>query len=444
MATPTQSLASLKSGVERHPWTAAERILFRFAIVYWTLYCLPSSGRVSVLDVLPVGVATLNRVLMTPWTFLCPWVAVHVFHLSGPVTEYHPTGSGDTTLDYVQSFSFLLIAAIVTLLWSILDRRKIEYQTLYAWLRILVRYALAITLLSYGFAKIYPGQFVAPTLIDLTRTYGQSSPMGLLWTFMGASTPYTVFGGLCEATAGFLLLFRRTTLLGALVATGAMLNVVLLNFCYDVPVKLYSTHILLMALFLLLPDMKALWRFFILQRPAEPEGLWIPPFRRKWLRIASVVLQVLVIASLLYGDAWEGYKDAREDSIPISQTLIHGVWDVDDFVLANGVASLPAWKRLVVETVPYRGLLFAVHFTDGTLDLLGVQNGADQQQLELKSRFSKQFGELKYVKPDGQHLVLSGTLNGQAVEIRLHQAQVTKFLLTNRGFHWISEDPFHM
>jgi hypothetical protein len=47
MATPTQSLASLQSGVERHPWTAAERILFRFAVVYWTLYCLPSSGRVS-------------------------------------------------------------------------------------------------------------------------------------------------------------------------------------------------------------------------------------------------------------------------------------------------------------------------------------------------------------------------------------------------------------
>ena len=29
-----------------------------------------------------------------------------------------------------------------------------------------------------------------------------------------------------------------------------MLNVVMLNFCYDVPVKQYSAHLLLMALYL--------------------------------------------------------------------------------------------------------------------------------------------------------------------------------------------------
>ena len=37
-----------------------------------------------------------------------------------------------------------------------------------------------------------------------------------------------------------------------------MLNVALLDFCYDMPVKLFSMHLLASLLFLLLPDVVAL------------------------------------------------------------------------------------------------------------------------------------------------------------------------------------------
>jgi len=57
-------------------------------------------------------------------------------------------------------FCFVTIAVIAAMVWSLLDRRRPNY-TLYAWLRLLVRYALAFTMLSYGFAKIYPLQFHA-------------------------------------------------------------------------------------------------------------------------------------------------------------------------------------------------------------------------------------------------------------------------------------------
>jgi len=63
-------------------------------------------------------------------------------------------------------------------------------------------------------------------------------------TFMGASTPYNVFTGASEMLAGVLLFFPTTTLLGALLAMAVMTQVVALNFCYDVPVKLFSTHLL--------------------------------------------------------------------------------------------------------------------------------------------------------------------------------------------------------
>jgi hypothetical protein len=36
-----------------------------------------------------------------------------------------------------------------------------------------------------------------------------SSPMGLLWTFMGASVPYTMFVGFAEMIAGILFSRER-------------------------------------------------------------------------------------------------------------------------------------------------------------------------------------------------------------------------------------------
>src|ERR1044071_6897724 len=87
---------------------------------------------------------------------------------------------------------------------------------------------------------------------------GGTSPMRLMWAFMGYSLPYTVFAGLAEVTGGVLLLWRRTATLGALVVAIVMTNVVLMNLCYDVPVKLFSTLLLVFAIAIGLPDARRL------------------------------------------------------------------------------------------------------------------------------------------------------------------------------------------
>ena len=193
-----------------------------------------------------------------------------MFHLSGAVAVYPPVnGSGDSTLDYIHVLCMAAIAAVATLVWSILDRNRTEYRRLHAWLRIWVRYSLAFTLFSYGFAKVFPLQFQPAGLNRLMEPFHDFSPMGVLWSFMGASAAYTIFAGASEVLGGALLLFRRTTALGALVSAAVMLNVVMLNFCYDVPVKLYSMNLLLMALFLATPELGRLANAFLWNRPAR-------------------------------------------------------------------------------------------------------------------------------------------------------------------------------
>jgi len=116
------------------PWSPAKRVGFRFGFAYLLLYCLPGSGTSSIFAGLPWIEDWLESVAAKPWIALWHWVAVHIFHLSGAVTMPHPTGSGDTTLSYIQTFCNLVIAVVAALVWTALDRRRTQYQTLYAWL----------------------------------------------------------------------------------------------------------------------------------------------------------------------------------------------------------------------------------------------------------------------------------------------------------------------
>ena len=421
-------------------WSLVSLVLFRFAFVYLALYCWPEAGRTSLLDAIPnFSLGALNdagqgmiKLIQAPTHALATWVAIHVFRLSGPVTKYHPTGSGDTTLDYVMVFSFAAIAIIAAILWSLLDRRRLNYRTLYAWLRLLIRFTLAFTLLAYGFAKVYPMQFRSPFLSTLAETYGESSPMGILWTFMGASAAYTKFCGFAEVLAGALLLFRRTTTLGALVAVGAMSNVVMLNFCYDVPVKLYSLHLLLMSLFLLIPDAAALMRFFVLHRVSRLDGVWLPRFERRHLRIAAIVLQILVICSVLYNNAWIGYKNLREMSAGYFRNApLYGIWNADD--------AKAGWRQLAIHLSRF------MYIRDASGERASFSTTYDEANHTVKISGGKwkQQGDFSYTQPDAQHLTLRGTLNGELVVASFHRLDESKLLLISRGFHWINEDPFN-
>src|SRR5688572_28309551 len=229
-----------------HPFT---RTAFRFAFVYLLLYNLPFP--LSVFPYLDKIAEPYNWL----WNSIVPRVGRAVFHRE-VATVFN--GSGDRMFDYLLVACLLLIALVITLIWTFFDRKRLGYPTLYRWLHVYVRFSLGTAMIGYGAFKVISSQFAAPTLDRLMQPYGDSSPMGLLWTFMGASEPYTMFVGAAEMIAGILLFPRKTSTLGALMSVGVLSNVVALNSSYDVPVKLYSSHLLAMAVFLVLPEAQRL------------------------------------------------------------------------------------------------------------------------------------------------------------------------------------------
>ena len=165
----------------------------------------------------------------------------------------------------------MVLAAIgITAIWSVLDRKRPNYGHLYQWLRIFMRLVAGWAMLGYGVKKLVGAQFPPPDLPRLMQPFGQASPMGMLWTFMGASALYSFFGGFGETLGGVLLMIPRFTTLGALISGAMMTNVLMLNLCYDVPRKIFSVHLVLICLFLLIPDFRRLGNVLIFNRRADP------------------------------------------------------------------------------------------------------------------------------------------------------------------------------
>lgn len=420
-AVPLSSSPSVaKAEVVR--WNPITRVLFRFAFSYLFLYNFP----------FPLDYFWPDAFIRYEQMWHTVVIAVGKQFFNVTITTF-TNGSGDTTYDYLKTLCMLVVALAATMIWSIADRRRLSYTRLHEWLRVYVRYSLAAAMIAYGAVKVIPPtQFPAPTLDRLIQPFGDASPMGIVWTFMGASAAYTFFTGVGELLSGLLLLLRRTTLLGALIGIAVMANIVALNFFYDVPVKLFSSHLLVMAVFLVLPEWRRLVQFFVLHAPSRL-------FQVKWQRIASMVLGTAIALFIIYSS----FESAMGVDLPRSP--LRGIWNVDTLTV-DGVDHPP----LVTDGTRWRRVVFDY------AEMVAFQNMADSREryrlkldekngsMQLKKRDDPKWAAtLSYKHPSPTELVVDGSMDGHTYHAILHKADDPSFRLTTRGFHWINEYPFN-
>ncbi|WP_342648537.1 hypothetical protein [Mucilaginibacter sp. CSA2-8R] len=94
------------------------------------------------------------------------------------------------------------------------------------------RYILGIIMIPYGLTKIMRTQFVTDPDV-WKRPLEELSGINLTWAFLGHSPWFTVLLGCLEFMPALLLLFRRTTLLGAILMLPMTLNVLFINYAYN-------------------------------------------------------------------------------------------------------------------------------------------------------------------------------------------------------------------
>lgn len=334
---------ALKGSLTNEDWKRYEKWAFRIFAIYFFIQAVP-------LD----------------WKFYRNLFSINWLHLRFSdifyISRYTPqffsngpsTGWGLNT--YADWGLILLIAIIGAAIWAIKDRGQTNYDKLYYWVRVIVRYRLSIGIIAYGFIKFFPLQSPYPSLSNLNTHYGEFSRWKLFSLSLGIVPNYESFLGLVEILAGLLLLFRKTSTIGALLVVVFTGNVFMSNLAYEGGEAVYSLYLVTLGLFLLTFDIVRLFSLIGLERPTQPNKfkLLLSPQGQK----GRLVLKALFIFFFvfLYGyKTWAAYHHNVYQYPKITGLKdAAGLYDVSEFKINS--TSLPystvdtiRWKNVVFE-----------------------------------------------------------------------------------------------
>jgi hypothetical protein len=424
-------------------WSFGTRLAFRFSFCYLMIYAL-GCANATIWEVIPFHIGE-HLENWTSWPFFhgAQWLGQHLFHLTGVGAKLHGTGSGDTILNWITVGIMLAVAILITLIWTALAelrspaRRSLAYPRLFFWFRLTIRLTLGVAMIGYGLAKLFPLQMPPPSLAVLNEPLGNTSPMTMLWTLIGLNPVYEMICGAAELAAGILILFRRTGLLGELLTAFLATNIVLYNFCYDVPVKLYAAHLVLMSIALIIPDMPSLFNFFFLHRPCKPIDGWVKPARRYGLRVETICVVVALLLAVL-PQAFQLQKGyAQQLTSQRNPPPLTGQWHLaaatKPYITGDGLPTTdiffePSGRTMLRDsaTVLWRAYAKA---DDKKHTLFLVTESNDPVTYAMTQPDPTHL----VLKPSGNDAKTAGTLTLVRVPLPSH------YPLQDRGFHFVNE-----
>jgi hypothetical protein len=324
-------------------WSKTELYLFRFFFIFFVLLVVPLDWK-------------FYRELFT-----IQWSDLHFYDLLN-LTRYSPQFVADDSLPKygIGSFANWGIAAFLSLVgtgaWSYFDGDKRQYSNLYYWLRVALRYRLAIGIIAFGFIKLFPLQLPFPSLSNLHTNYGDFFAWKIYYHTHGIAPKYVSFLGAVEIFAGLLILNRKTATFGAGLIVGFTGNVLAANFAYQIGEQVYGSLLVLMATFLLAYDGPRLYRLLFLEKRTTANK-FIPDFSEKWLQNARLALKVAAFSFIvLFG--YQSYASYTGQNYLVPKTPglagAYGFYNVREFklngtIIPYSLTDKDRWQNVIFE-----------------------------------------------------------------------------------------------
>jgi hypothetical protein len=243
-----------------------------------------------------------------------------------------------------------------------------------------------------------------------------------------------------------------------------MANVFVLNMCYDIPVKIYSFSLLLVAMVIASPDLVRLARLFVWNRAVEPADL-AGPWTNRRARTAALAIKFAWVGVMVPFSFWENHQARFVYGDLAPKGALDGLWKVASF-RRDGVevpplagdstcwrhlqcTDEPGWKSLVLRRMGGVDDRWRLEFLDADG---AVSESGERGRLVLREMIaaagadpsaSKVVATLDYAREGEGRLRISGEFGGARIEVECARAEARDFLLLERGFHWINERPFN-
>jgi len=189
----------------------------------------------------------------------------------------------------------LLSALLFPFIWHYLERRqKMNSAKIYGFLYSAIRYCIAFNIASFGWKKFYGLQFIVPTEIA-SLPMNQQSGEWLTWFYFGYSQAFGIIIAVIQIGGGYLLLFRRTLLIGAIILFALLSNLTLINIFYQMNAGALLQSVVLMigVLFLILLEYKKLIVFFLNTKSTLPSMGFNSVVAKNSIRLSAIILSLL-------------------------------------------------------------------------------------------------------------------------------------------------------
>ena len=175
---------------------------------------------------------------------------------------------------------------------------------------------------SYAFAKILKSQFDLGLSSTIDESLNSLNGFMLTWYYYGFSRNYALVIAFTQIASALLILFRRTERIGIVLFLSFMVNILLVNYFYEIDgAYSMSIRLTIMGVFLLLSDWKAFGNYFLKSNLNEELIPDIIPTKAKniyWLKF----LVIPVIIFYTYNEIADIKK------MFLVKNELFGVWEI--------------------------------------------------------------------------------------------------------------------
>jgi len=212
-----------------------------------------------------------------------------------------------------------------------------------------------------------------------------------------------------------------------------------MNLTYDIPVKLFSIHLVLMAFILLVANGQRVLNFF-LKNEAVEKIEYINYIKNKTLlklirffkKTTIILVTVAVMLQCLIN--FKATEQLR------SKSELRGIWETEIFIKQNDtLAPLLTdsfrWKYLIID---YKKKAVIKKMND-LIDRYSFEEDSESKEIVFKNPINSLQQKFTYSISNSNEL----KLKGDGISISLKKVPISTFRLLNRKFHWVNETTYN-
>ncbi|MEH3112377.1 DoxX family protein [Pedobacter terrae] len=276
------------------------------------------------------------------------------FYALFKIASYPPNSYGHNI--YLNGALFVAVAVLGSFLWDKICRKQPQdFDKLYYWLRVIVRYRLALAAIAYGLIKVFPLQMPYPSLSNLHTNYGDFLPWKIYFHTTAIAPPFEAFLGSVELIAGLLLLYRKTVVFGAGILAGYYGNVFASNTAYQMGYTVFSLQLAFFAVALFIYDGPRLYRLLVTQKYTVA-NTYHPRFGKREKLFRTIVRPIILVFVLTLSYATYHNFNTAPYKYPKTAGLkgSYGYFNVKVFKFNNvelpySTTDLNRWQNVVFE-----------------------------------------------------------------------------------------------